>query len=331
MKLLTRLGHGLTHSLAGALHCVAAATAAHAGPFSSMVVFGDSLSDSGNNAIAIGIDPTQVITGNSYVPTFAYASGTYSNGDVWATMLADRLGLSIGPSLAGGTNYAYGGAVTRSDAPFPPSLRNQVTDYLSNGPAVDPNGLYVIAGGGNNVRDALDAIAGGAPIGATLIGTALRYAVDVGTMVDQLQAAGAQNIVVWNAPNVGFAPAVTAEGSLASLLGTTTASVMNAALNQRLAGEQGVTTFDVFGLFGVVAADPASFGLSNITDACGQFGAACDPSSFLFWDGLHLTSGGNAIVADAMFAAVIPEPGTWALLAVGLVVVGAAARRRTAV
>ena len=51
-------------------------------PFSSMVIFGDSISDSGNNAAAIGAQ-TQTVTDNSYIPTFPYAPGTnYCNGDV---------------------------------------------------------------------------------------------------------------------------------------------------------------------------------------------------------------------------------------------------------
>ena len=42
---------------------------ATAGLYNSMVVFGDSLSDSGNNAAAGLFDPNQVITGNTYIPT----------------------------------------------------------------------------------------------------------------------------------------------------------------------------------------------------------------------------------------------------------------------
>jgi outer membrane lipase/esterase len=46
---------------------------AGASPYTSMVVFGDSLSDNGNNA-ALGLyAPGQVITGNTYVPTNTYA------------------------------------------------------------------------------------------------------------------------------------------------------------------------------------------------------------------------------------------------------------------
>ena len=54
---------------------------AAASPYTSLVVFGDSLSDNGNNALIMGTPP-QVITGNTYAPAFPYASGVYSNGPV---------------------------------------------------------------------------------------------------------------------------------------------------------------------------------------------------------------------------------------------------------
>ncbi|MEO6032485.1 MAG: hypothetical protein ABIP61_11385, partial [Burkholderiaceae bacterium] len=66
---------------------------AQAGPYSGLFVFGDSLSDSGNNFLAGLYDPTQTITGNSYVPSNTYApNGTYSNGPVWADYFASILG-----------------------------------------------------------------------------------------------------------------------------------------------------------------------------------------------------------------------------------------------
>ena len=50
-------------------------------PFTSLKVFGDSLSDGGNNFLATGGAVGGVPTSNSYVPSGApYASGTYSNG-----------------------------------------------------------------------------------------------------------------------------------------------------------------------------------------------------------------------------------------------------------
>src|SRR5215471_17330655 len=106
-----------------ALGCLATATT-HATAYSALYVFGDSLSDSGNNAIVFAPNTTPVpISGNDFIPTFPYASGRYTNGPVWAQDFAAGLGLGVSPSLLGGTNFAFGGARTGPLNPgqFPPT------------------------------------------------------------------------------------------------------------------------------------------------------------------------------------------------------------------
>ena len=99
--------------------------------YNSLVVFGDSLSDGGNNALVIGSNGGQAITGNTYVPSQPYGSGVYSNGSVWASQAASALGVPLQPSLAGGTNYAYGGATTGpAGSDFPFSLLTQANPYF---------------------------------------------------------------------------------------------------------------------------------------------------------------------------------------------------------
>lgn len=62
---------------------------------SNLYIFGDSLSDPGNNAIRFGSDATASppfnvtlqsdISGNSFIPTYPYATSyQYTNGNVWA-------------------------------------------------------------------------------------------------------------------------------------------------------------------------------------------------------------------------------------------------------
>jgi outer membrane lipase/esterase len=294
------------------------AIAAQACAFDGVFVFGDSLSDTGNNAIRLGIVADQPID-NTWIPTYPYESGRYSNGEVWTVSFAQALGLGVTPSLAGGNAYAYGGARTGIVSPDgAPPLRDQVASYLAlKGGLADPDALYVLAGGGNNARDTLEAIAGGAPFIKTLFSGTRSYVADVGFMVDQLQAAGAQHIVVWNTPDIAKAPAVMAETGGSFLAGIVVKS-MNRALDKRLAHEAGVTTFDVFGLFDGVIANPGPYGLLNVTDACGGI-PGCDPSTYLFWDGIHPTSAGQKIIADAMIAQVgtVPEPETVWLFSFG--------------
>ncbi|HEV7576125.1 MAG TPA: SGNH/GDSL hydrolase family protein [Caldimonas sp.] len=314
-----------------ALAAAALASApASAGPYSALVVFGDSLSDNGNNAAAGLFDPTQVIGGNGYVPTNTYAAGTYSNGLVWASDFAAMIGLPLAPSLVGGSDFAFGGATTGTPGPgpggFPYSLLVQTNQYLgATGNHASPTALYVVAGGGNDVRGALAAIAGGADVGATIASTALSFAANVGTIVDELQAAGAQHIIVWDTPNVGLAPAVVAAGG--ADLATFLAGSMNAALAARLAGEAGVSTFDIFGLGTQIALHPALFGFTNVTDACGALvGANC--SQYAYWDGIHPTAAAHLAIAGAFAVVAVPEPETWALFAAGLAVLGWTSRRR---
>ena len=112
-----------------------------------------------------------------------------------------------------------------------------------------------------------------------------------------------------------------------SALGTNLAMSMNAALAARLAGEAGVTTFDIFGLGTQFAANPALFGFSNVTDACGAV-AGADCSQYAYWDGIHPTAAAHRVIADAFLAVAVPEPETWVLLAGGLAALGAISRRR---
>src|SRR5689334_7437247 len=75
------------------------------GAYSQIVVFGDSLSDTGNvNNQTFGISPGS-----------GYYQGRFSNGPVWVEDLATNLGIAAPIySRAGGKDYAYGGVHTGS-------------------------------------------------------------------------------------------------------------------------------------------------------------------------------------------------------------------------
>ncbi|HKA45603.1 MAG TPA: SGNH/GDSL hydrolase family protein [Burkholderiales bacterium] len=311
-------------------------------PFSQLFVFGDSLSDSGNNAIffdsvfapAHPRTPTP-IPDNSFFPSlplhpFPYLSGRYTNDRVWAEYFGLSLGLGVAPSLAGGTDFAFGGAPTGPlGSTLPPSLRDQVAGFLSATLNQAPSdALYVLAGGGNNAADALSAILAGADIATTIQATALGYASDIAATVANLRAAGADDIIVWNTPDAGVTPAAEAAGPLVSAFATAIATAMNAALLAAVSGTPGVRFFDVFDLFQDVAANPAAFGLANADDACAQF-VNCNPADFFFWDGIHPTSAGHQILAQAMLS-VVPEPGSLFLLLAGVGGLVIARKRSTA-
>ena len=335
MKIVSRF---TTQALA-ALAFSAISVAAQAIP---LVVFGDSLSDNGNNRAVIqsgagaayAPTPASAITSNSYIPSIPYASGNYTNGDVWSDYLARRLGSVSGetPSVLGGTNFAYGGARTggaiNNGFPFPSNLVDQVNAYLlGRGGVADSTAIFVIAGGGNNARDTVDAAApvalsGGNP-NAIIASGAQANAAYILTMVNQLRAAGAQKIVVWDTPNLGATPAALASGAAGAGLATAISSAYNQYLTVALTGLP-VTVFDVFGQLPVLAANSA---FVNTTNAC-VFGSACTTgTNYLFYDGIHPSTTAHRLIADILYAQV-PVPSVAFLLAIGLALMGFASRRR---
>ncbi len=348
-----------------AVACFAVSAGAQAG-YSNLFLFGDSLSDTGNNALVFdvvgasqGYPPgtlrTPMVTpDNSFIPTYPYsASNVYSNGPVWASTFAASLGLSANPSLTGGTNYAYGGARVGPlgepnpfvDFPnnFPPSLTTQVATFLGQHSNQAPSSaLYVVAGGGNDSRD-LIAVAGAILAGGGTIDDALpgilagaqTYAHRVDLMVNSLEGSGAKDIVVWNTPNAGLAPAILAQHI--GGLGTLVSDLMNQALASALADNiadatDDVRIFDLFGISTDISKNPAAYGLTNVKDACSAAAnaVACeqDSYSYFFWDGIHPTAAVHRLLAGAMVA-VVPEPGSVALLALGLFGIAAARKRQS--
>lgn len=303
---------------------------AHAGPYSNIYVFGDSLSDSGN-VFAF------TTTLSAFVPVVpgapGYWDGRFSNGPNYADYLSSLLGLTLSPSIGGGDNYAFGGARTDSSAsPFLPSLAQEVSLFASDHPVADPAALYVVFAGADDVRDAAS---GG---GTTEAETAASNVVNV---VAELGAAGARNILVPNLPDVGLTPELLhdpdpAKSSFASQLTVD----FNAQLGHGLAALTGmhIVPFDTYALFSAVTNDPSTFSLGNIRDACytndpdylGSGTACTEPGGYLFWDEIHPTTAGHAILASAMYAAAVPEPLQLTLFAVGFIIVLARHRRHFA-
>jgi phospholipase/lecithinase/hemolysin len=285
-------------------------------PITGIVVFGDSLSDTGNVALAgIPTEPPR--------PSPPYYAGRFSNGPVWVERLASRLGLPLSPSLKGGTDYAYGGAETGqagTSTVGTPNIGTQVSTYLSGHPKVGAGQLFVVWGGAN------DFLLAGQTNPAAVIG-------NLQAAIGALAAAGAKNFLVPNLPLLGELPETRGtpyQGPLDQLT-----AGFNAGLEQMLKGEeasQGIVIhrLDVAKLFGDALSHPGAYGLTNVTDpalnvATGQ--VVPDPGSYLFWDPIHPTEAGHRLIGDAA-AAMVPEPASWALLLAGGAGLAALARRR---
>ena len=126
-------------------------SAAHAANFSAEYVFGDSLSDVGN--VYLGSSGSE--------PAGHYFGGQFSNGPVWVQDLAARLGLpALTPSLAGGSDYAFGHATTGSPSTNNsdvPNLEQQVGTFFSGHASAPSNALYTFSIGANDLSgDCMD-------------------------------------------------------------------------------------------------------------------------------------------------------------------------------
>lgn len=127
----------------------AAQPSAHAGLFDNMVVFGDSLSDDGN------LDLSCVSQGAC--PQLPFLMRFTTNpGEVAVEHIADYFGTPLTPALAGGTDFAFGGAGILNNSPGTPAsvplLPAQLGMYLqATGNKADPNTLYAVWGGANDV------------------------------------------------------------------------------------------------------------------------------------------------------------------------------------
>ncbi|MEM8678445.1 MAG: SGNH/GDSL hydrolase family protein [Planctomycetota bacterium] len=276
--------------------------------YSQLIVVGDSLSDTGNV-----FSKSFGIAGRS-----PYFQGRFTNGPTYVDYLSDLFGFGAPqPSTAGGSNYAHGAARVAAPATaFTDSLVVQSTDYLNsvNGTA-DPHALYVVFGGGNDVRDtSLDMVVAG----NQLVG-----------IVDDLIAAGASTVVVPNVPDLGQTPEVTefnqgagAASTARTLLFNDTVSAGINSLSPTTPAE--IIEFDLFGLFEDIIADAstggAQFGFTNVTADCWEGGPAnglsgfgfgdgffsapqcANPDEYLFWDIVHPTTAAHELFAQSLFA-----------------------------
>ncbi|MGD9601760.1 MAG: SGNH/GDSL hydrolase family protein [Gammaproteobacteria bacterium] len=306
-------------------------------PFSSLVVFGDSLVDNGN--VALGIDsggfppvlpgtrqPTP-LPSNGAIPGLPYAgTDNFSNGPAWAQQFAAMTGLPLTPALAGGTNFAFGGARTGSPSPTP-SLRDQVDFYTLFFPPSAADTLFILNGGGNDLRRVFEGTSA-----ATIVS---EFVTNTGTMIGQLFAHGARQFLVSTVPDVGKTPFAAAADALVpgSAAGATAlALAMNDALKAMIAGldpaiRAGIDLLDLFAFQQALHADPAAFGFDDVTTGCAS-SLACiaDPLGTFYWDGIHPTAAGHRVIARAAYAITVPEPGTVTLLGIALV---ALSSRRT--
>lgn len=268
------------------LSVLSAARPASAGPFTKLVVFGDSLSDTG---------AVFAVTQGAVPLSPPYHAGRFSNGPVWVEYLAAALDLPV-------ENLAYGGAQTDRanllDGLFGmdfPGLRDEIALYTREAVAVDPDAIYVVWAGANDFRAAFSR--GQIPDIAAVVANLL-------DAIATLYLAGAQHVVVPNLPDLGLTPEGRASGMGPKI--TYLSQVFNESLEGALdTYAPNTVRLDVFRLMRQTIDDPAEYGFTDVTTPCLTTAGVCStPDTHLFWDHVHPTTHGHAVLADKFARAI---------------------------
>jgi outer membrane lipase/esterase len=319
---------------AAPLIAVALSSTAGAQQFNQFIAFGDSTLDSGWYYTHLhDTDPSLEAL---YKASQAIGGGipTTPGGPMNSQVLASLFGLTAIPvGEPGGTNYAAGGAsnITYADYSTPaPNTVSQTQSYLAaDGGAANPNALYLISSGGNDINQAI--CPNGICVGnAAQLATA--SAADLVAAIAQLHAAGARYFVV--AIDYGAAP-----GGNTSSAAAQTFSAYNQALYGGLAAD-GINFIPVSGkvIANAVGYNSALFGITNTqpgSTVTHQGGACVNPNpgngtggtiaaawssycttlvapnaeqTYLFADNEHYSAAGQLIEGDYAYSLIVaPE------------------------
>lgn len=300
-----------TRYLAGAITAALLFSAsASATDFSNVIVFGDSLSDGGNISLATapGIQPPLRFTTNP--------------GTTAAENVAAGLGFTLAPSVAGGTDFAWGGAGFVNNVAAVPTIPQQLQMYLgANGGKADSRALYQVWGGANDIFYLSGTLTDPNAIAAGAVNAAQT---ELG-LLGGLQAAGARYVVVYNLPDLGKTPSAAAGGAAAqagaSQLAVLYNGVLSSGLGQLSNNGLNIIPANTYALLNEVIANPSAYGFSNVTaPACGAGSSSvqCGPQgsglpytyapgtndTYLFADGVHPTTAAHAMLSQYVLSVI---------------------------
>ncbi len=297
---------------------------------SAIYAFGDSLSDAGNLSVLTKLTGTEPVSPPYYQEKYGAISGNvFSNGPTWVQDLSTALKLgTLAPSLVGGTDFAYGGAETgltpqnANDTEIQAiSLPSQILQFQAAVPQPSANAIYTLSIGSNDLLDILGATGLTTQQQTTDVNAAVANEI---AFIKQLAGDGAKNLLVLNVPDLGKVPDIT-EGivngsntpsAALDAEASQLAAQYNTDLDSQLtslasANSLNVHVVDAYQLINNVVADPAPYGLTNVTSpvwsgnytssTSGTLAAtgSAAQDQYLFWDHLHPTETGHQQIAAA--------------------------------
>lgn len=262
--------------------------------FSGIVAFGDSYSDSGN-------------------------IGRSTEAENWLEFLAADLEISggLGPSLAGGTNYSMGTAKALGSGAF--DFSSQMRSYTSLNPIADPDALYIIWIGFNDIQESRNLV------DPQLFADAIADRIESG--IQSIWQAGGRHFLIPNAWDITTTPLALFREQEVNEANLVAHLLFNESLDAMVNRfPETVRVLDAFGLSGEIFDDPTFFGFVGSRSICPTGATTCE--GFAWKDLIHPSSVTHRILADRALAA-IPEPNTATLVSVGLLFLGACFRRES--
>lgn len=275
----------------------------------ALVVFGDSLSDTG-----LVWQQLQRTTGQNLPQAPYYFEGRFSNGPVAVEYMAQALGVPLDDRAWGGATTGRDNFLDEQGSLSHTGLLDQVDRYIQEKGTspLDQHALYVLWAGGNDMILSPDQA------------TANLASQQMVQALDALYTAGARTFFVPLMPDLSLMPGLKG----LSWLFQPASVAYNQSLTAALANARDqhldavIQSFDTVGYLSALLARPGT-GFSDQGSACvkGTFeqviSVCTNPQEHVYWDGTHFTTGIHAQLGAA-FAAAVPETASGTQMAWGL-------------
>ena len=283
-----------------------------------IVVFGDSLCDTGN------------LYAQQAFPTSPYFDGRFSNGLVWVEYLADLMDVERPtPSIKGGTNYAWGGAETGGFGPDDylsargtPNIGIQINSFLYPDPSdrttfnyPKGNQLFIVWAGANDFNNA-----GELPNPQDIVDNIIKH---IRTLASASEPGEKLRVLIPNLPPLGQTPQIQYLGVydpampwILDVLSIEFNIILHRELKKLEKELKNIIFYklNVFSLLQKMIIDPAAFGFTNVSDTVrgtDELGCPLDvtavleeeklvdnPNEYLFFDDVHPTTAAHEIIAE---------------------------------